>query len=357
MNDRQLSVIMQRAFYATFGVVAAVGLVYMGYLAREPLLWIAIAAFLAVALNPLVHGVQRFMPKKSLLLATIVVLVIFCGVLGVLAWLFLAPLLQQIGNIVANPPEFITKINESLSKTPLANMISINKQAVASQLQASNDANQVVQSKVGLGAALVPVLSGFVDILVAIVSIVSLMFFMTIEGQRMSHFVQRLIPANRQKQMVSLGRDVYDIINGYVVGNFIISGIYGLISGLVLWLCGSPYFLVLAVLVGLIDLIPLVGATIAAVLVGLISILTGQPLIALIFGVYTIVYVQFESSVLNPAIYSKNVDVSPLTVLVSILIGAAVAGVMGALIAIPIAATMRVVINSVLANRAKQLKS
>lgn len=330
-------------------ILGTATLLYAASLAREPLLWIAIAGFLAVAINPVVHKTQRVMPKKSLALATILVLVGMCTMIGLLMWLFLGPLLQQTVNLIRSLPEIISSINEALSKTPFSDSLSIDKESVISRLQ--SDGGQIMSSVSQLGVIVLGVLSGIVSVVVAFVAVISLMFFMTLEGKSIKEFALNLVNQHSRQQVAKIGSDVYAIINGYVVGNFIISAIFGAASAVVLWLCGSPYFLILALVVGLIDLIPLVGATIGAVLVAIIFLLAGQPLAALAFAVFTIIYVQFESAVLNPAIYSKNVDVSPLTVLVSILIGGAAAGVIGALIAIPVAATLKVVVKALLDNR------
>jgi len=352
MNNNNLTLFAQKTLVAVSVSMAAVGLLYFGWLARTPLLWIAIAAFLAVAINPVVHNIQRFMPKKNLALATLTVLAIFCLIIGIMAWLFLAPIIQQTVNLITNLPNILARLNEELSKTPFSQTITLNKDAIVQHL--SGDTSQIAGSLSQLGGVVINILTDVIDALVAFVAIVSLMFFMTVEGASLKSFSLRLVPKNSQNKITQLGKDVYGIINGYVVGNFMISGIFGVASAVVLWLCGSPYFLILGLLVGLIDLIPLVGATIGAVLVGIIFLLSGQPLAAIAFAIYTIIYVQFESSVLNPAIYSKNVDVSPLTVLVSILIGGAVAGIMGALVAIPIAATLRVVIKALLSQQGKE---
>lgn len=351
MNDTELSLFRKKVISATTIMLGTALLLYASFLARQPLLWIAIAGFLAVAINPIVHKTQRFMPKKSLALATVVVMLAFCSVVGVLVWLFLGPLLQQTVNLITSLPEIITKVNEALSKTPFQNSLTINKDAIVARLQ--TDGGQIISSVSQLGVIVLNVLSGVIGVIVALVSVISLMFFMTLEGKQIKVYTLGLVSKDRRNQAAQIGSDVYGIINGYVVGNFIISAIFGVSSAVVLWLIGSPYFLILALVVGLIDLIPLIGATIGAALVGLVFLLSGQPLAALFFAAFTIVYVQFESAVLNPAIYSKNVDVSPLTVLASILIGGAVAGIMGALIAIPVAATLKVVINALLQNRTK----
>jgi predicted PurR-regulated permease PerM len=351
MSQSELIVYRNKVIVAVSVVLATAVMLYGAFLARGPLLWIAIAGFLAVAINPVVHKTQHFMPKKSLSLATLTILAGLCAVLGIMAWLFLGPLLQQTVNLVTSLPELVSRLNEMLSSTPLFEAGNGSKQAIIDRLQ--SDSGQLLNSLSQIGSALISILASIIGALVALVAIVSLMFFMTVEGKSLKQFSLSLLPKSYRSQAQSIGGDVYNIINGYVVGNFIISGIFGVMSAVILWLTGSPYFLVLALLVGLIDLIPLVGATIGATLVSIIFVLSGQPWAAVIFITYTIIYTQFESAVLNPAIYSKNVDVSPLTVLVSILIGGAVAGVLGALVAIPVAATLKVVINALLTNRAE----
>lgn len=349
MNQTELILFRNKVMIAVSVVLGTALILYGAFLARGPLLWIAIAGFLAVAINPVVHSVQRFMPKKSLALAALTILSALCIILGVMAWLFLGPLLLQTVNLVTSLPELVNRLNEMLASTPLYGSVNSSKEAIVDRLK--SDSGQLLSSLSQVGAVLIGILAGAVGALVALVAILSLMFFMTLEGKSLKNFSLSLLAKRHQQQASAIGSDVYGIINGYVVGNFIISGIFGAISAVILWLAGSPYFLVLALLVGLIDLIPLVGATIGATLVSIIFLLSGQPLAAAIFITYTIIYTQFESAVLNPAIYSKSVDVSPLTVLASILIGGAVAGVMGALVAIPVAATLKVVINSLLSNR------
>lgn len=351
MSQSDLTLFYNKVIIAVSVVLGTAVLLYGAFLARGPLLWIAIAGFLAVAINPVVHATQRFMPKKSLALATLAVLAALCGLLSIIVWLFLGPLLQQTVNLVTSLPEFVNRLNEVLSSTPLYGAANSSKEAVVERFKA--DSGQLLTSLSQIGSVLIGVLAGVISALVAIVAILSLMFFMTVEGKDLKRFALSLLPKQHQSQAQAIGSDVYGIINGYVVGNFIISGIFGAMSAVVLWLTGSPYFLVLALLVGLIDLIPLVGATIGATLVSIIFVLAGQPWAAVIFITYTVIYTQFESAVLNPAIYSKNVDVSPLTVLASILIGGAVAGVMGALVAIPVAATLKVITNALLSNRAE----
>lgn len=349
MTDNELKQLAKRVFVTTLVVLGIALILYFMYLARKPLIWIGISAFLAIAINPMVHKTKRYMPKRSMALATVVVLLFLCLIAGALIWIFFAPFVQQTINLISAIPELIGKINSSLSKTPLAESATINQQSIKSYLQ--NNAGRLVDTASALVGILLAFIVEVIDGLVAIVSILSLMFFMTVEGKALKNFTIKLFRPSHRDKALELGRKVYDIINGYVVGNFTVSMIFGALSMVALWLLKSPYFLVLGVVAGLIDLIPLVGTTIAAILIGIIFVLSGQPWAAVAYMVFSFVYVQFENVVINPAVYSKNVSVSPLIVLVSILIGANIAGIIGALLAIPVAATLKVVINELYKSR------
>jgi predicted PurR-regulated permease PerM len=138
-----------------------------------------------------------------------------------------------------------------------------------------------------------------------------------------------------------VARDIYRTVGGYVTGNLLISLVAGVLTAAVLRIMGVPFAIALGLIVAILDLIPLAGATIAAILVGgvafLHSITAGIVVVA-----FFIVYQQFENHVLQPVVYSRTVQLSPLIVLISVLIGAELAGVLGALGAIPVAGSIQV---------------
>jgi predicted PurR-regulated permease PerM len=341
----------KRILIATLIVLSVALVLYMGFLARVPLMWIGIAAFLAVAINPMVHQVARVMPRRNLALAAL--LVIGAGVIGglVLLGLFLTPLLDQTIKLVSSIPDLVTKIANSLTSTPIAHSLGMNNTSVSNAVH--NNLTNLANSITFVGGLLISTALSIINGIIAVVAIISLVFFMTVEERRWKRVAMSLVPTNHAKKVGEIGQKVYRIINGYVVGNIILSLIFGLSSALVLWIMKSPYFLPLGLAVGLIDLIPLVGSTIGAALVALISVLSGQYWTAAVFIIFTLLYVQLENNVLNPAIYSKNVDISPLVVLASILIGGAVAGIIGALLAIPVAATLQVIVRELLASKSR----
>jgi predicted PurR-regulated permease PerM len=159
--------------------------------------------------------------------------------------------------------------------------------------------------------------------------------------------VERIVgvfPERQQPRVRRVLRDVYRTVGGYVSGNLLISLIAGVSSGIVLWIAGVPYAVALGLLVALLDLIPLAGATIAAIIVVLVAIAAADTTAAIIVGVFFIVYQQIENHLIQPLVYGRTVQLSPLAVLVSVLIGAQIAGVLGALAAIPIAGTIQVLL-------------
>lgn len=328
MTDQALAPYMKKLFATVVITLGVLMLLYAVRLAWTPIIWIGIAAFLAVAINPIIHWLQRYMPRQSVGLATFLVLLVLCGASIALAWAFFVPLVQQTARLIAALPDLANKANQALAATPFADTIA------TTSSQAASSASQ-------LGNALLAIITGTVEAVVAFVTIVALMFFMTLEGKTIKETTNKLTPAKMRKDAQELGSKVYGIINGYVVGNFLLSMLYGLCSGLLLWLLGSPYFLILGFIAALLDLIPLIGSTIAAIIIALVCLLTGQVWMAAVFVVFTIIYVQVENAVLNPLVYSKKVDISPLTVLIAVLIGAAIAGVVGTLLAIPVAATIK----------------
>jgi predicted PurR-regulated permease PerM len=349
MNTTDTTIFAKRVLTATLIVLGVLLLLYLAFLARGPLIWLGIAAFFAVAINPTVKRVARFMPKKNMALAALVVLLLVTVVGIGIAILFLAPLVEQTAKLIGSIPSLVSQISKGLANTPVSHSLHITKNSINSFVETNIDS--ILNSASFVGTFLLDIVLGVVDSLIAVVAIISLIFFMTVESKRWKQVTISLFRPDHRKQAARIGAQVYGIINGYVVGNIILSLIFGVTSALVLWIMKSPYFLPLGLAVGLIDLIPLVGSSIGAALVAIICVLTGQYWTAAVFIIYTILYVQLENNVLNPAIYSKNVDVSPLIVLASILIGGATAGIIGALIAIPVAATIQVVARELLKGR------
>jgi predicted PurR-regulated permease PerM len=181
-------------------------------------------------------------------------------------------------------------------------------------------------------------------VIAATITIVVLTFFMLLEGPRWVERFYALLPESSQPRWRRIGKDVYATVGGFVAGALTIALVAGITSALLLTALSVSYAIALGLVVSLLDLIPLAGATIASVLVTTVAVLDRGWAIGLIVLVWFIVYQQVENHALYPLIYSRTVALSPLTILVAVLIGASLAGVLGALAAIPIAGTIQVLL-------------
>jgi predicted PurR-regulated permease PerM len=166
---------------------------------------------------------------------------------------------------------------------------------------------------------------------------------MLLDGRRLVERFYNFLPVDSRPRWQRIGTEIYKTVGGYVTGNILISVIAGVASAVVLFVLGSNYAIALAVVVGVLDLIPLAGATLAAVLVSAVVFVELGWVKGLIIIVYFVVYQQLENHVLQPVIYGRTVQLSPLVVLVSVLIGAELAGILGALAAIPVAGMVQAV--------------
>jgi predicted PurR-regulated permease PerM len=166
---------------------------------------------------------------------------------------------------------------------------------------------------------------------------------MLLEGPAWIERLFSLVPARSQERWRSVGRDVYRTVGGYVTGNLLISLIAGVATTIVLLIMRVPYAVALGLVVALLDLIPLAGATIAAIIVALVAFIHSIPA-GIVVVVFFVLYQQLENHVLQPVVYGRTVQLSPLAVLIAVLIGAELAGVLGALGAIPVAGTIQVLL-------------
>lgn len=180
-------------------------------------------------------------------------------------------------------------------------------------------------------------------VVAAVVTIAFMTFFMILEGPKWMDRIYGLLPEESQPRWRKVGNDIYRTVGGYVSGNLLISLIAGLVSFGVLYGLGVQYAVALALIVALLDLIPLAGATIAAIVVTTVGFLDSTTA-GIVLLIFFLIYQQVENHFLQPIIYGRTVQLTPLAVLVSVLIGAELAGVIGALGAIPVAGAIQVLL-------------
>jgi predicted PurR-regulated permease PerM len=193
-----------------------------------------------------------------------------------------------------------------------------------------------------------------VTAIVGFVTIAFMTFFMILEGPAWLDRFYSLLPPESEARWRDVGRRVAQTVSGYVTGNLLISVIAGTSTSIVLAIVGVPYALALGLVVAILDLIPLAGATLAGIVIVTVAGLASGVQEAVIVGVFFVVYQQLENHLLQPLVYGRTVQLSPLAVLIAVLVGAEVAGILGALSAIPVAGTIQILLVDWRNNRRNQ---
>ena len=332
------------AVRAVVVVLAAIGAVWIVYLLRQPLSWIFIATFIAIAVGGPVNYLSRRM-KRGLAIA-LVYFGILLVPLGLLA-LLVPPIVEQVNTLVDDAPEYaadITKFvneNQSLRELNADYDVTTKIQEEAAKLPGKVDDAAGVLADIGIG---------LVNGIFAGVTILILSIFMVGAGPRWRRTfmkVQQHDPERREAWNRMFDR-IGAAVGNYVLGALVQATIAGVSAYVVLLLIGAPSPAALAVVVFLLDLIPLIGATIGAVVVGLVTLFGDLPWDPVVWTVYSIIYQQVENNVIQPRIQARAVQLEPFLVIVSVLFGSALFGLAGALLAIPVAASIQIAVREYL---------
>jgi predicted PurR-regulated permease PerM len=311
----------------------AVGL-YLLYLLRGVLELILLALFLALWLGPFVEFLTlRRIPRVAAIFAAYLALFASLVFLGLVA---VPPIANQIDKGVRQLPAGIGKLRENATFRKYDN-----KYKITPKLE--SEARKLPSRLASIAKRLSAFTVGAFTALTKLISVLALGFFLLRDGPRLADRLYRIRGPDQEDRLRRVGTDIYRSVSGYVAGNIAISVIAGLVAYIALTLLGVGFAAPLAVVVGVFDLLPLVGATIAAIIVGVVTLFYSFPTDTIIWAIVVIVYQQIENNVLSPIVYRRTVQVSGMLVLTSVLIGATLAGVIGALLAIPVAAAIQIV--------------
>jgi predicted PurR-regulated permease PerM len=325
-----------RTIAAAIGMVlATAAILLLAWEVRRVLTWIVVAAFLAVILGPLVDLVERRLRLRRTLATLLVFLLVLVAFVGVLTAL-VQPLAKEGPQFVDRLPGYVQDARNG--RGPIGTLIkryNLDEYLERNQARLRESANRVTQPALG-------VLRAIFSTLVALVTIFVLTFLMVLQGPKLLQGWTNALPERRRDRVRRVAADCSKAITGYMTGNLLISVIAGTLTYIVLWIMGVPYKGVVALFVAFADLIPLVGATLGAV-VGVGVAALHSVVAGIVVLVFFIVYQQVENHVLQPVIMSRTVELSALTVLVSILIGVELLGFLGALLAIPVAGVLHVI--------------
>jgi predicted PurR-regulated permease PerM len=307
------------------------------YVSRQVLSWVFVSLFLALALNPAVEWlVHRRGLKRRGAAAGVIYLVALAALVG-LGFLLIPPLADQIQSLADAAPGYVHDLTKG--KGPLGFLET--KYHVKERVQEAVQGGNVTSFA---GGTVLSITQGIVTAIVGFVTIAFMTFFMILEGPTWVDRFYSLAPPQAEERWRSVGRRVAQTVSGYVTGNLLISVIAGTSTSIVLAIAGVPYALALGLVVAILDLIPLAGATLAGILIVTVAALASGLQAAIVVGVFFVIYQQLENHLLQPLVYGRTVELSPLAVLISVLIGAEVAGVLGALSAIPVAGTLQILL-------------
>jgi predicted PurR-regulated permease PerM len=327
-----------RTILSVLGLVIAVwALLRIISIARHVIVWFLIALFLALAINPLVEWLQRRgVRSRGLASGSAFVLVVLT--LALIGALFIPTLVRNVNNFVDAVPGYVDDITKGRGRLGFLETKYHVVEKVREQVEKGG-----ARRLLGLSGTAVAITKGVINIVVGIVTVTFLTFFMLLEGPQWVDRIFSLLPPESQPRWRKVGNDIYRTVGGYVTGNLVISLIAGTLTTIVLLLTGVPFAVALGLVVAILDLIPLAGATIAAIIIGTVAFLH-SVVAGIVVVVFFVLYQQVENHLLQPLVYGRTVQLSPLVVLIAVLVGAEIAGILGALAAIPTAGAIQVII-------------
>ena len=313
--------------------------------------WFVIALFLAAVLSPAVNWLER---RFRLINRPLAIGLTYVGVLVALllvVGIFVPVLTDQINGFIkfvttaANAPEGPTQYIKGLAKDNglggFMQRLDVQIEDIRKQL------GGVLQNLLSSSGQVV---ISFAGVIAALATVLTLTFFLLLGSERYVNTGVGLFPERHQPLVRRILGQAGGAISGYITGNLSISVICGVTTFVVLLLLGMPYAAPLALLVAVLDLIPLVGATLGGALLVIVGLFV-EPWKAVVLLVFVLVYQQVESNFLQPMVYSKAVQLNGLVILIALLVGGQLLGIPGALLAIPVAEIIRIVVTELLAYR------
>ncbi|HYH89539.1 MAG TPA: AI-2E family transporter [Solirubrobacteraceae bacterium] len=332
-----------RTIVRVFFTLVALGvLLYTLYLVRSVLGLLLIAVFLAVALGPAVDHAKRLrLPRGASILLVFVCLFLAIFLIGLIV---VPPIVDEVQAFAEDVPNYIDDIrtNDTLREYD-------DKYDITAKLE---DQASSLPSRLGDAAgALQAVTVGVFSTLLQLITVLTITFFLLLDGGRIVNFILAQVRTGHQDRMRKVAADIYGATGGYVAGALTLATAAGISTYILLSILNVPFAVPLAVLMAFFDLIPLVGSTIGGTLVALVTLFADFPADTLIWVAFVVVYQQVENSVLQPLVYRRTVNLHPLAVITAILIGSSLLGVLGALVAIPIAAAIQIALKDLWKHR------
>ncbi|HET6682287.1 MAG TPA: AI-2E family transporter [Gaiella sp.] len=313
--------------------------------ARQAVLWVFVALFLAIVLSTPVTWLQEHGMKRST--AALLVMFVMFLVFGLLAYLLISPFVGAVRDLIEDLPNIVERIRESElfrqidARTDIGDELQTRAESLAADLPSKlGDAFEFGGKVFGFGLGALTI--GFMTL------------FLVIDLPNLSRALHSVLYPSESLRIGNLEERITRTIGRYALGAVAIATIAGTVQGTAAWLIGVPFALALGIVAGLLGLIPQVGATLAAVVLSLVALTQGVPQ-ALIMLTVCIAYQQLENYVLQPTIQGRAAEISGFFVIASVVVGAALLGVVGALIAVPLTASAQIVIRELTAERRRRV--
>ena len=322
-------------------VVLAVLLLWVLYMVRDILLLIYVSAVFAIGCSPIVRFIERLQVYRGAArvprpVAILVLYITLLGFLALVGSIGLPPLIAQARELVENAPAIIDKLQDAAIQYGVIE----HRITVQELLQRAPGPTDAV-------GTLTTALGGIVGGVVGLFTILILTFYFLLEADSLKAGLLRFFPRSRRPWIAEVSRNIATKVSAWLTGQLLLALIIGSTAGIGLWLIGVPYVLVLALVAAIGELIPVIGPLLAAVPAIAVAF-TVSPSTALIVTIFFLVQQQIENNVLVPKIMERQVGVSAITVFIALMIGASLQGVVGALLAVPTAAIVQVLVQYLL---------
>jgi predicted PurR-regulated permease PerM len=332
-------------------VIVSVAIVlYLLWRLRKPISWVLISVFLAVALSPPVNYLARSM-KRGFAIA-----IVYIGLLAVpilLIALIVPPLITEANHFADNVPQYADDVTEFVQENERLRNLNEDYD-ITGKLE--EEAGKLPNRLGGAAGTLRDIGFGIVSSLFALLTILVMTAFLLGSGKQWGDRIIASRPPEQRERLRRSRDHMAGAVSGYVAGALTIAVIAGTATFIVLTILGVPFSGPLAVLAGLMSLIPLVGATIAAVLIGVVTLFEDFPTATIIWTIWAIAYQQLENNLIQPQIQKRTVNVHPFITIVAVLFGGTLLGIMGAIAAIPIAASIQILVREYVDLRTISLK-
>ena len=335
------------ALLAVLGAFAGYGLVLMLVKLSAIVLYIVVALFLALGLEPIVVRLARMGLSRAW--AVVVAVLGAAGVGALLGWLIIPPVVDQIGALVKAAPGYIEHIERTRWLKEINNRFHLSNQILKN---VKNGINQ--QAATSAFGGLLGVGKAFADGLIAVFTVFVLTVYFVAAMPQVKAAAYKLVPQSRRPRVMFLSEEISHRVGRYLLGQLLVAVINGVFSFVILVVLGLPFPAVLATVIGFLALVPIVGTVLGGTIITLVALSKGWVIAVVVLGYY-VAYHLFETYVLAPHIMSRAVEVPAVITIVAVLAGGTLLGVIGALMAIPVAAGLLLIYHQVAVPRQQRV--